>query len=272
MKKAKKISGIIKKKTGAILLYLLLVPAFVSTAVSLFGGKYLEFMLKGVSFALMALSAVIVSRGISAEVDYREAVIAKAPLPYKSVGAVLLGISVFISGFVIAHRGLTETLFVSLLAIAGVIMYYGPDIRKDKIPQDMDVNPDILLESLSEAKAKLSSIEKHRNEIEDIKLKAALDRALHRAENIVDTIEENPSAIRMARKFLIVYVEGVEDVMKSYKEVGADSVDSDTRDRLIALLNEAEERFDKELQRLKEDDKFELDVQIDALREQMREH
>ena len=271
MNKAKKISGIIKKKTGAILLYVMLIPAFISTAVSLFGGDYIEFIIKGVSFALMALSAILVSRGISAEVDYEEAVIAKAPLPYKSAGAILLGLSVFISGFVIAHRSLIETLFVSLLAVAGVVMYYGRDIRADKIPQDMDVNPDILLQSLSEAKSKLKSIENHRDEIEDMSLRTALDRALLRAESIVDTIEENPSAIRMARKFLVVYVEGIEDVMKSYKEVGSDLIDSETRDRLITLLNEAEERFDKELQRLKESDKFELDVQIDALREQMRE-
>ena len=272
MKKAKKISGIIKKKTGAIVLYVMLIPAFISTAVSLFGGKYIEFMLKGASFALMALSAVIVSKAISAEVDYNEAVIAKAPLPYKSVGAVLLGLAVFILGYIVAHRGLFETLFVSILAVVGVIMYYGADIREDKIPQDMDVNPEILLNSLNEAKKRLDSIEKHSNEIEDFALKSALDRAIKRAEDIVETIEENPSAIRMVRKFLVVYVEGIEDVMSSYKEVGSNSVDSDTRDRLLSLLNEAQDRFDKELEKLKESDKFELDVQIDALREQMRNH
>ena len=272
MKKAKRIRGIIKKKTGAMLLYVMLIPTFIDTAISLFSGRYIEFLLKSAGFALMAISAILVSRGIGESVDYEEATVAKAPLPYKSAGAVSLSLSVFIFGFLVAHRGLFETIFVSLLAGIGVLMYYGKDINRDKIPQDLDINPDILIKSLNEAKQKIASIKSHSVEIKDISLKSAVDRAIQRADDIIELIESNPSAIRMARKFLIVYVNGMEEVLKSYSQLDTDTIDKDTQERLKSLLIEAEARFDKELERLKSDDKFDLDVQIDALREQIKNH
>ena len=270
MKRAKRISGIIKKQTGAILLYVMLIPLFLSISVSLFSGRYVEFILKVISFTLMALSAILVSKGISADVDYQEALIAKAPFPYKLLGAISLGLSIFILGFIVAKYGLFKTLFISFLSIAGVLLYYGLDKYEDKLPKDIDINPNILLDTLNEAKQKLASIKEYSTDIKDTKLKYALSRALDRALDIISTIEENPSTIRMARKFLVVYVEGIEEVIKRYKEIDKESIDDDIRDRLILLLDEAKDRFDKELLKLKESDKFELDVQIDALLEQLR--
>jgi hypothetical protein len=43
------------------------------------------------------------------------------------------------------------------------------------------------------------------------------------------------------------------------------------RERLYTLLREVQERFDKELERLKANDRFDLDVQIDALRQQIKD-
>jgi len=179
-------------------------------------------------------------------------------------------LAIFILGFLVGHRGLFETLFVSILAGVGLLLYYGFDIREDKIPQDIDMNPDILLNSLNEAKKRLDSIKKHSNEIMDTPLRSAVDRAVERAEDILSAISENPSAIRASRKFLVVYVEGIEEVLDSYTKLDKEIIDDDMRQRLISLLYEADDRFEKELLKLKESDKFELDVQIDALREQIK--
>jgi len=270
MSSVKRFTGKVKKKVGAVFLYLMLIPLFISVAVSLFKGAYGVFLIKTLAFGLVATSAVLTSKAIYNEVDYEEATIAKAPLPYKTISAIVLGVAIFILGFFAGHRGLFETLFVSILAGVGLLLYYGFDIREDKIPQDIDMNPDILLNSLNEAKKRLDSIKKHSNEIMDTPLRSAVDRAVERAEDILSAISENPSAIRASRKFLVVYVEGIEEVLDSYTKLDKEIIDDDMRQRLISLLYEADDRFEKELLKLKESDKFELDVQIDALREQIK--
>ena len=71
-------------------------------------------------------------------------------------------------------------------------------------------------------------------------------------------------------KFMVVYLDGVKDVIHRYNSIEKESLDSSFRQRLIELLHEASERFDKELDRLKSNEVFNLDVQIDALKQQLK--
>jgi len=88
MSSVKRFTGKVKKKIGAVFLYLMLIPLFISVAVSLFKGAYGVFLIKTLAFGLVATSAVLTSKAIYNEVDYEEATIAKAPLPYKTISAI----------------------------------------------------------------------------------------------------------------------------------------------------------------------------------------
>ena len=116
----------------------------------------------------------------------------------------------------------------------------------------------------------MEKIEKDAEKIEDRELKIKIDRAMDRAGTILDAIAEDPKDMRLARKFLVVYLDGVKQVCEKYLAVDASQIDDTTHARLYTLLDEVQTRFDKELERLRANDRFDLDVQIDALREQIK--
>ena len=272
MSNVKRIGREIHRRTGAMLLYVMLAPLFVSVMVSLFAGNYRLFLLKLGGFVLWSVAAALVGRGIRAELDYEEAALAKAPsIPYKTAGAVLLGLGVFYLGWLVGGASLLHALFVALLAGAGTLLYYGMDPREDKLPESGDVNPELLFQSLTEARDTLEKIRIHAKEIHDLRLHREVEHAIDKAEHILDTIAEDPKDLRVARKFLVVYVDGVARVTERYLALEESEIDEETKERLYTLLREVQERFDKELERLKANDRFDLDVQIDALRQQIRD-
>jgi len=271
MSNVKRISKKIDKKTGAFLIYIMLLPLFISVMFSLFAGDYGKFVLKIVGFILLSISAGALTIGIRKAIEFEDAIIAKAPkIPYKVVGSIALGITVFYLGFIVGHKNIFISAFVGVLGIVGSLLYYGVDPLKDKLPDSDDVNPNILLKNLEKAKATLERIKSENLKIHDIKLHQRVKEAAKKAEKILDNIANDPKDIRMARKFLVVYLDGVADVTSQYNKLDEDKIDQETKERLYTLLDEVQAKFDKEMERLKANDKFDLDVQIDTLREQIK--
>ena len=115
-----------------------------------------------------------------------------------------------------------------------------------------------------------SDIEKHMGQIEDTLLHRKLNTAMIKAKNILETIQEDPKDIRVARKFLIVYIDGIAKVTDSYVAMDEEDINSETKEKLYSLMDHLDTRFDKELERLKNNNQFDLDVHIDVLKEQIK--
>ncbi len=272
MAKAKKLK-IFRKKAkapGAVLLYIFLVPLFLSTAGSLFDGDYSKFVLKLIAFALLYISVYLVEKGLKQEFEYNQKSIALAPkIKYKLLGSIGLGVAVLFLGLVVDKIALLNSVFNAILAFAGGVIYYGFDPSSDKIPQESGVNYKKLIKDIQEAQNKLLNIEEAKDKISDLELKEAIGGALQRAEKILQNIKEDPKDIRVARKFMVVYLDGIKDVIKQYNEIDEQILDKSYRTRLIELLDKASNRFDEELERLKSNELFDLDVQIDTLKKQL---
>lgn len=272
MAKAKKMQ--IKRKKESIratYLYLFLVPMFLSTILSLFSKEYTRFLLKLLSFFMLLGSIKLIDIGLEKEKKYNESVIALAPkIKFKLYGILSAAVTLFFLSYVIDHFTLINSLFTAIIGAFGLFAYYGADPVKDKLPKQEGVNYEKLIKELHEAEEKLKAIEKSRDVIEDSELKSAITHATKKAEDILATIKEDPKDIRIARKFMVVYLDGVKDVIHRYNSIEKENLDSSFRQRLIELLHEAAERFDRELDRLKSNEVFDLDVQIDALKQQLK--
>ena len=252
------------------LLYLFLIPLFVSTILALFGGQYGKFLTNGIGFLLLLGSAAATAKGIAQEAAYHETIITRAPkIPYKTLAMIVLGIAVVYLAFVAGHKSLLASLFVGILGAVGYGLYYGLDPRRDKLPDMGDINPELVLQTLGEAKAKLAEAEASNARITDRVLRDKIRNAIERAHLILETIQHDPKDLRVARKFLVVFVDGIADVTHRYTEVDAHDIDPDMRQRLHALIDDVQSRFDKELARLKANNLFDLDVTIDALKAQV---
>ena len=259
---------IIKK---GFLLYLFLLPLFVSVVVALFSKEYKYFLLNSVTFLLFFGVIFLSKKGFAQEIDYNKAKLTKAPkVPYKQLSAYLLGFSTFFSANIAGSMGLIDSLIMGGLSILGFWLYYGFDPKKDKLENFGNISADVVLETLYEAKEKIDSIKKDISKMEDVKLQDKIKIAVDRADIILDALTEKPEDIRKARKFLIVYIDGIANVTSSYNNLDESDIDESTRDRLLELMEDVEEKFHSELERLKANDKFDLDVNIDLLKEQIK--
>jgi 5-bromo-4-chloroindolyl phosphate hydrolysis protein len=106
--------------------------------------------------------------------------------------------------------------------------------------------------------------------IKDSILNSKLQNALKKADHILKTIQEDPKDVRVARKFLTVYIDGIAKVTKSYTELDEADISTETKQRLHTLMDEVDEKLSKELARLKNNNAFDLDVHIDVLKEQIK--
>ena len=274
MSKAKRYNPVQPKKltyNRGTLLYIFLVPLFIAVVLALFQTNIQAFLLSGVSFFLFLAVARLAKKGFTQEQTYEASIFTKAPkVPYKMFAGYLLGISTFFTAFVTGEEPLAKSLFLAIISTIGYYLYYGFDPKKDKLENLGDVSASFVLETINEAKEKLSIIEINSSNIKDTLLQKKITTALTKAKHILKTIQEDPKDIRVARKFLIVYIDGIAKVTQSYVELDEIDITSNTKERLHTLMDEVEEKLDKELIRLKQNNTFDLDVHIDVLKEQIK--
>jgi len=254
-----------------VLLYIFLIPLFVAVTLALFQTNIKAFILNGISFFLFLGVARLAKKGFTQEGLYHSSIFTKAPkIPYKMLAGYLLGVSTFFTAFVTGGQPLLKSSFLALIATVGYYLYYGFDPKKDKLENLGDVSAEFVLETVNEAKSKLSNIETNISKIKDTVLQTKITTALTKAKHILQTIQEDPKDVRVARKFLIVYIDGIAKVTQSYVELDEADITTETKERLETLMDEVEEKLDKELIRLKQNNIFDLDVHIDVLKEQIK--
>ena len=262
----------IYKSKKDYLLYIFLAPLFLAIVLALIERNILAFLLNLTAFGLFYVTAKLNSLGLANEFKYHQEKLTKAPKrPYKTLSAILLGISTFFTATIAGGEPIFIGVFLSIVSSIGYYLYYGLDPRDDKLENIGDISAELVLKTISEAKSKISEIKRHIDNISnDRLLQKKLSLAVTKAENIIQTIQEDPKDIRVARKFLVVYIDGLEKVINSYISIDKADIKEETKDRLHQLLEDVERRFDKELMRLKKNNEFDLDVNIDVLQEQIK--
>ncbi len=260
-----------KAKKG-FLLYFFLTPLFLAVIFELIQRDIPAFGLNLIAFVLFYASAKLNTWGLANEFTYHQEKLTKAPTkPYKTLSAILLGVGTFFTASIAGEESLFMGLFLGIIASVGYVLHYGLDPRTDKLENIGDVSAELVLKTLNDAKTKLSGITAHIDkDFKDFQLKEKLSLAVKKAEHIIQTIQEDPKDIRVSRKFLLVYLDGLEKVTDSYMTIDEKEIKKETKEKLHQLLDDVELRFDKELTRLKKNNEFDLDVNIDVLHQQIK--
>jgi len=252
------------------LLYVFLVPLFFSVVLSLFQTNIKAFVLDSISFFLFLAVASVAHKGFLQEKLYHDNTFTKAPkVPYKMIAGYLLGGATFFTSYFAGYQPFSKSAFLAIIATVGYYLFYGFDPKEDKFKNLGDVSAEFVLETIKEAKNKLAHIKTNMQHIHDTSLHDKLDIAVVKSENILQTIQEDPKDVRVARKFLTVYIDGVAKVTESYTNLDEKDITPQTKEKMNRLMDDVEQRFDKELKRLKQNNEFDLDVHIDVLNEQI---
>ncbi len=251
-------------------LYIFLAPLFLSIILALIKQKFSFFIFDIISFALFFATAKLNGMALKSEYEYNTTTLTKAPKPLKSLTAILLGVSTLFTAWLAGGQDFFVSLALGLVSVGGYFLFYGFDPQEDKLENIGDISAEFVIETLATARGKLAEVENEMKKIKEPTLHKKLRIATDKGYEILNNIEADPKDLRVARKFIIVYIDGIKKVTLSYTAIDEKDIDNETKERLSQLLSDVERRFDKELVRLKENDKFDLDVQIDVLQEQIK--
>jgi 5-bromo-4-chloroindolyl phosphate hydrolysis protein len=253
------------------LLYVFLVPLFISVILALLQTNIMAFIWNSIAFILFFVVLKLSKKGFIQEKEYLLATLTKAPkVPYKTISALLLGFATFFTAWIAGHEPFMTSLFLGLISTLGYYLYYGFDPKEDKLENLGNISAEFVIETIEEAKGKLNKIKENMTKIQDKILLEKLEVSMKKAEHILAVIQEDPKDIRVARKFLIVYIDGIAKVVDSYTTLDEKDIDEERKENLYALVDDLEDKFDKELERLKNNNLFDLDVNIDVLKEQIK--
>lgn len=264
----------VRTNIRGLLLYFLPFPLLIGAITALVMGKVTSTLLLGGAFAAYMLAATIARRGFKLEAEYQRRKIARAPkTPFKTVAAIFASATTGVLAWLGADYGIVASVLMGAATFLAFALSYGLDPRRDKAGNiSLGVTADEIIDALDAAEIRIQSIEDARRSIRNPDYSQRLDRITSKAREIITTIEDDPTRLSRARKFLKVYLDGTEKVAQGYaksqnnKEGTATALDTDFN----RVLDSIEQTFQEQQTKLLENDNFDLDVQIAVLEQQLK--
>jgi len=222
------------------------------------------------AFGTLILAAWLTRDGLLAQEAYEARKIARRPaIPRKMFGSALTGIGLFIAGY----AGTDSIASPVLLAIVGTLLHgfsFGVDPLRDKGMEGIDTfQSDRVARVIEGAEKHLAAMSDAIKRAGDRKLEARVAQFQATARDMFRTVEEDPRDLTAARKYLGVYLLGARDATAKFADIYARSSDMKARADYEALLADLEENFAARTRALLLDDRSDLDVEIEVLRERL---
>lgn len=258
--------------TRALLLYILPLPLLVAGLTALLSGQAFHAIAIAVAFALAMAAATLVRRGLDIEHEARRRKIVRrsSTLPYKTFGASVLGVAIFIGGLFGAGYSILSSILVGVTASLGCWLVYGRDPERNKGEYSaVGVTSEEVLEILNEADQKILAIEDARSRIHNVELKDRLRDIIAGVREIMAIVEDDPTDLRRARKFLRTYLDGAQRVTQGYADMHKYGDESELEDNFRSVLTTIETVIVEQKEKLRENNLTELDVQIEVLQLQL---
>ncbi|RUQ35119.1 MAG: hypothetical protein EKK71_13860 [Candidatus Competibacteraceae bacterium] len=255
-----------------MLMFLLPLPVLFAAITSLARGQLLNLLGDAAGYGLFLGGALLLRRGLLLAVDYDRRRVAKAPLPFKTLGCGVIALATGVTAWLGAGQNPLVAVAFGLAALLGCYLSYGFDPRTAKRFTDrdgVDVT-DRVLEALTQAENSIAAIEQASRDIRNTELNNRLRRITALARQILKLLEEDPRDLRRARKFLNVYLDGAKQVVEGYAKTHARVSTPELEDNFRRVLSTIEDVFQEQQQKLLETDVTDLDVQIEVLATQLK--
>ena len=260
-------------KLKGLMLFIAPFPVLIAAIIDLMHAHPMGAIINAAAFAGFMLSASIARLGFKNESKYIERTIAKAPsTPYKTIAAIFLSVTTGLTSWLSIGDNIMTSILVGLTTFIGFYLYYGLDPRKDKAGNlRFGVSTEEIMQALEDAEVRIDAIDAARRHIANIDINQQLQRITDKARAILKTIEEDPKDLDRSRKFLKVYLDGAKKVTESYAKAKDIEQDIDLKTNFMNVLDSIEQTFDKQQEELKKNNHFDLDVQIEVLKTQLKQ-
>ncbi len=223
------------------------------------------------AFAVLILAAWLTREGVLAHEAFDARKVARRPaFPRKIFASVLTGAGLFIGGYSL-DGGLLNPAIFAVIGTALHAFAFGPDPLRDKGMTGIDsFQTDRVARAVDEGEKHLTAMKDAILRATDRALETRVDTFATTARAMFRTVENDPRDLTAARKYLSVYLQGARDATVKFADIYARNRDPKARADYEALLRDLESNFAAQTQSFLTDDRSDLTVEIDVLRERLQ--
>ncbi len=225
------------------------------------------------ALGLLLLSPWLLREGLKAEDAYNERKIARPPaIPRKAFAAVLTGAGVALASWLGWGQPMITSVLFGVIAAAAHVASFGLDPMKKKGITDYNAfDAERAAKAIEKAEATLAEIQAAAGRFGDRALESRVDSLSASVREMFRQVEEDPRDLTRARKFLGVYLNGARDATVKFADLYTRDRNSAAREDYLALINDLETEFDAQRETLLLDDRSDLDIEIEVLRERLQQ-
>jgi hypothetical protein len=224
-------------------------------------------------FAGLMLAAWLLNEGLRAEEAYEARTVARPPgIPRKLFAAVLAGASVALAARLGVGQDLMAALSFGIVAGVAHVVAFGLDPMKKTGMEGVDeFQTERIARAIDRAEALLRETTGAAARIGDRRIEGRIERLADQAREVFRTVEQDPRDLGRARTFLSVYLLGLRDATVKFADLWGRSHDETAREGYEALLGDLEASFTTQRTHLLEDNRSDLDIEIEVLRERLQQ-
>jgi 5-bromo-4-chloroindolyl phosphate hydrolysis protein len=255
-------------------MFVLPLPLFFAAIGAIRRGDPVETLAEVGGFMGLFLSAWLLNHGLKAQAAYDARKIARPPsIPRKLFAAALTGLSVAAVGVLGSDdQSLAGGLIFGAIAFAAQIAAFGLDPMRSKgIEGAADFDTERVTRAIDKAEILVREITAAADRIGERRIEARIERICDEARGMFRAVESDPRDLARARKFLTVYLTGLRDATDKFAQLATRSRDAKSRETFEALLSDLETSFAAHRADLLEDNRSNLDIEVEVLRERLRQ-
>ncbi|MEM9387197.1 MAG: 5-bromo-4-chloroindolyl phosphate hydrolysis family protein [Pseudomonadota bacterium] len=247
---------------GYLLLPLAL-PLVLATVLSLARGRTDQVLAELASLGLIGAAVWLVRRSLRPE-TLREAPDVARRARWLGSGALALGCA-------ICHRLLIGhstafSLLIAGLALLGAWLAWWPHETADAGSRGA---PRAARQQLARARGQIERLDELARRLRAPQLSTRLDRIVAESRQILRMLEEDPSDVSKARRFLSVYLDGALQVCERYEKTALQHGVTELEENFTEVLDTIARAFAEQRERLLANDVLDLDVQIEVLKRRL---
>ncbi len=223
------------------------------------------------AFGTLILAAWLTREGLAAQESFEARKVARRPaIPRKIFGSALTGAGLFIAGLGWG-QGLGAPIIFAALGAGLHFLAFGPDPLRSKGIAGVDrFQSDRVARAVDEAEKHLSAMSDAILRARDKGLEARVAAFQATAREMFRTVEADPRDLTRARRYLGVYLLGARDATVKFAEFYAQTRDAKAKSDYETLLSDLERNFTAKTRQILLDDRSDLDVEIEVLRERLQ--
>lgn len=231
-----------------------------------------------IAAATLTGAAFLLREGLRAEAAYNARRTARRPaIPRKIFASVLTGLGTALAAYrselvdAAAQASLLAPVLFGAAATALHAVSFGLDPLKDKGMEGVDTfQQDRVARVVEDAEKHLTEMTDAIKRAGDRRIEARVEQFQDTARDLFRTVEDDPRDLSGARKYLTVYLQGARDATVKFADVYARTRDAQALADFTALLDDLEQNFAARTRKMLLDDRSDLTVEIDVLRERLQ--